>query len=249
MQYNAIIVDDEQHPRDLLNAILKEKYPFVNISATCNGPDQALEAIQTHSPEIVFLDVEMPGKSGFEMLASLPAIHFDIIFTTSYSKYALQAIKFSALDYLLKPIDETQLGLALDKFREKRSLTETTIRIENLLQNLQTAEQSNQKIALPTSNGYLFVRVSDIVRCESQNTYTTFFLSDKNQIVVSRTLKDCEEMLGEYRFQRIHQSHLINMSFLKRYIKGDGGEVIMEDGTRLDVSRRKKEDFLEAIGK
>jgi two-component system LytT family response regulator len=175
--------------------------------------------------------------------------HFEVIFTTSYAKYAIDAIRFSALDYLLKPIDPSLLRVSIDRLRSRQIQSQNTLQIENLLKNIRSLELESQKIALPTSGGFVFVRISDIIRCESENVYTTFFLVDKNQIVVSRSMKDCEDMLQLYRFHRIHQSHLINMRYIKRYKKGEGGEVEMEDGSVLEVSRRKKDEFLQLLNK
>ncbi|MDZ4750685.1 MAG: LytTR family DNA-binding domain-containing protein [Flavobacteriales bacterium] len=246
-RYNVIIVDDEKHPRELLADLLVTHFPEIEIRAHCTSADEATKAIEIHSPELVFLDVEMPGKTGFQLLEALPEISFEIIFTTSYSKYAVDAFKVSALDYLLKPVEINELREAIGKFKARLALHHSHQQIENLLMNIRSTNDDTQKIALPTSNGYLFVRIADIVRCMSQNVYAIFHLADKSQVVVSRTLKECEDMLQRFGFQRIHQSHLINMRYVKRYIKGEGGEVEMEDNTRLDVSRRKKEEFLEAM--
>lgn len=247
--YKALIIDDEAHPRELLLQLLNQHFPDIAICDVCNSGASGLSAIEKYQPEIVFLDVEMPGMTGFEMLQQVRDISFEVIFTTSFSKYALDAIRFSALDYLLKPIDSEALKVALFRFRSKIAQNNSSLQIQNLLNNFQSRETEQHKLALPTSNGYLFVRISDIIRCEAQNVYTTFFLTDKNQVVVSRTMKDCEEMLSAHKFHRIHQSHLINMRYLRRYTKGDGGEVEMEDGSKLEVSRRKKEEFLQALNR
>ncbi len=246
-RFRTLIVDDEKHPREWLTELLTTHFPEIELAAICTSAEEGVQAIAAHAPQLVFLDVEMPGMTGFQLLQSLPAISFETIFTTSYSKYAVDAFKVSALDYLLKPIDLDALREAIEKFEARVVLNHSKQHIENLLSNMRSTSSETQKIALPTSNGFLFVRIADILRCESQNALTIFYMADKNQVVVSRTMKECEEMLRSSSFQRIHQSHLIHLRYLKRYIKGDGGEVEMEDGTRLEVSRRLKADFLEAM--
>ncbi len=245
-KYKTLIVDDSKAQQELL-AELISTHSDIEICGTCSSSDEALKAIVLHNPELIFLDVEMPGKSGFELLQSISKISFHVIFTTAYAKYAVDAFKVAALDFLLKPVSHEAMNDALTKYRSRTTSENAAAQINNLLENLRNSETETQKLALPTSNGYIFVRIGDIIRCQGQDNYTTFFLVDKNQIVVSRTMKDCEEMLSSYQFQRIHQSHLIHMKYLKRYVKGDGGEVELDDGTRLEVSRRKKEDFLEAL--
>lgn len=245
----ALIIDDETHPRKLLQGLLKTHFPEIELIAVCDSALMGIEETKKHSINLIFLDVEMPAMNGFQFLEAVAPKNFEVIFTTSYAKYALDAIKFSALDYILKPIELIELQKSIDRYKSRPAKGHSSSHIENLLKNLRSLELGSQKIALPTSSGYVFIRVSDIIRCESENVYTTFFLRDKNQIVVSRSMKECEEMLQLYRFQRIHQSHLINMQYIKRYKKGDGGEVEMEDGSVLEVSRRKKEEFIQLLNK
>ncbi len=247
--YTAVIVDDEMHQQNYMQKMLAENFPFIELVGQCTSVDQALKEIPILKPQLVFLDVELPPKTGFDLLKELPSIAFETIFTTSYSKYALQAFRVSALDYLLKPYSKEQLGVALDKFTSKKDETQSVQLIQNLLSNLGASDHANMKIALPTSTGLLFVRFADVIKCEAQNIYTVFYLADKNQVVVSRTMKECEELLGNYGFFRVHQSHLINMKYIKRYIKGDGGQVEMEDGSMVEVSRRRKEEFMLSLQK
>jgi two-component system LytT family response regulator len=248
----AIIVDDMPAQRRNLINLLNENHPEIKIVQECNNADEGMEAISKHHPALVFLDVEMPGKTGFELVAELKetAYNLDIIFTTAHEQYALQAIKASALDFLLKPVSENDLREALAKLDRKKTKDQVRPGESTIAQQIQILLQQNtnnpfRKIALPTLTGFVFVNVNDIVRCEADNVYTTFHMADKTTIVVSKTLKDCEELLPERNFFRIHHSHLINMKYIKEYMKGEGGAVKMTvDDTSIPVSRNKKDEFL-----
>ncbi|MBL0314898.1 MAG: response regulator transcription factor [Flavobacteriales bacterium] len=240
----VIIVDDEVAQREQLSSRLSSHFPQLKVVALCASADEATIAVARHSPQLVFLDVEMPGMNGFEFLDSLKSIQFDVVFTTSHAGYATRAFRVAAIDFLLKPYPESDLSEAVNRFLQKQ-LSEQQPRLDILLANYKN--RGDAKIALPTSSGYLFVRFQDVIRLESQNTYTTFFMKDKNQIVVSRTMKECEEMLTDSGFVRIHQSHMINLSLVKKFTRGEGGTVEMEDASHIEVSRRKKEEFLDAL--
>jgi len=242
---NAVIIDDDTHCRESLLHLIASEFHHINLIAECKSAAEGKEAIINSKPDLVFLDVEMPGKTGFELVAELheAAYNLDIIFTTAHEQYALQAIKASALDFLLKPIGESDLREALAKLDRKRSRDQVSQQIQILLQ--QNTNNPFRKIALPTQTGFVFVNVADIVRCEADNVYTTFHMADKTTIVVSKTLKDCEELLPEPNFFRVHHSHLINMRFMKEYVKGEGGALKMiNDNTAIPVSRNKKDEFL-----
>lgn len=247
--YSAIIVDDEQDQRDHLSALVEKKFPHIQLAAVCISVDEGVEAIKNIKPQLVFLDVVMPPKTGFDLLQRFETIDFEIIFTTSYEQYALQAFKVSAVDYLLKPFGADDLQQAVLKFEERIAQKNSLLHIQTLLHNINDNTPATKKIALPTLHGYIFVSVADIIRCEADNMYTTFYFADKSKVVVSKPIKDFEELLGVYNFFRVHTSHLINMQHLREYIKGDGGMVRMADGSTVDVSRRKKEDFLRAVRK
>ena len=239
----CIIVEDEEFSRTTLQDSLRENFPNVEVIASCETGEEGMKTITELHPDLVFLDVELTRSTSFDMLNRLKRIDFEIIFTTAYDKYALQAIKFSAVDYLLKPFSVPELGEALKRFREKKKSNLSTRQYDILFHNLKNIDGSH-KIALPTMTGLDFVAVSDIVRCESEANYTTFYLISKNKLVVSRTLKEYEEMLEQYGFFRVHNQHLINLSHIRKYIRGDGGIVTMTDGSQVDVSRRKKDEFL-----
>ncbi|QEH40958.1 LytTR family DNA-binding domain-containing protein [Chitinophaga sp. XS-30] len=245
-EIKAIIVDDEQHCIDALKAMLQKKCPEVTVLAGVNSVSDARQIIDELQPDLVFLDVEMPHQNGFELLKQYDKVVFDVIFTTAYEQYALKAIKFNALDYLLKPFSVQDLQEALRKYHERRLNKQDAgiTPIEAFLQNMKTMQQTNKKIALPTINGLVFMPVQNIVRCESTGNYTKIFFTDRKQLLVSKPLKEFEELLTDVDFFRIHNSHLINLQQMESYIQGEGGFALMSDGTQVEVSRRRKADFL-----
>ena len=244
---NALIIDDEKHCRDSLLWQLKQYCPEVEVQALCKNAGEALEQIQLLQPRLVFLDVEMPDKSGFDLLEALTEIHFHIIFTTAFNQYALRAIKFGALDYLLKPIDKDELRLAVDKFikQEKQiSLNQLTALLSHTRKN---NDFSFQKIAFPTVHSYELVHLNDILACESSSNYTNVRLVNGKSILVSKTLKEIEELLDMTPFFRVHHSWLVNLQFAIRYVKGDGGYLVLNNEMTVPVSRNKREDLLKYI--
>lgn len=245
-EIKTIIVDDEQHCIDALKSMLQKKCPEVTVLAGVNSVQEAKQLIDEMQPDLVFLDVEMPHQNGFELLKLYDKVSFDVIFTTAYEQYALKAIKFNALDYLLKPFSVQDLQEALRKFHERRmNKTDAGMApLEVFLQNMKTMQQTNKKIALPTINGLVFMPVQNIVRCESTGNYTKIFFTDRKQLLVSKPLKEFEELLTDVDFFRIHNSHLINLQQMESYIQGEGGFALMSDGTQVEVSRRRKAEFL-----
>ncbi|OOG73814.1 LytTR family DNA-binding domain-containing protein [Algoriphagus sp. A40] len=243
MGYKTVLIEDEKHAQENLIRLLNE-YPEFELVGIAASAEEAELLIDSVKPDLALCDVMLQSGTSFEWLASRTRIDFELIFTTSYEEYAVRAFRMAAVDYLVKPIDPTEFGAALERFKSKKSTG--LVHLQNLLENLNKPPEK-AKVALPSFTGYIFVDVHDIVRCESDNTYTTFFLKDKRQVIVSRTLKDCEEMLEGYRFYRIHNSHFINLDYLSEYIKGEGGQVKLTDGSFLDVSRRRKEGFLRVI--
>ncbi|MEP7256304.1 MAG: LytTR family DNA-binding domain-containing protein [Ferruginibacter sp.] len=243
----AIIVDDEAKGRLALRQKLKSYCPNVTIVAEAVDGIEALSAIDKHQPQLIFLDIEMPKMNGFEMLNNIKEKKFHIIFTTAYDQYAIKAIKYAAFDYLLKPIDIEELKAAVA--RADLSETEQTKKqIELLQQNMQHPKNQLKKLAIPTLEGLLFFNINDIIHLEANSNYTFIHFSGKPKITASKTLKEFEELLPEDIFFRTHHSHLINLNYIKRYIKGDGGQIELQNGNYVDVSRRKKEEFLKAIG-
>jgi len=242
----ATIVDDEPYSCEALVTLLERHCPDVKVLDICYSAASALQSINEQKPQILFLDIEMPHMNGFELLEKLPEIDFELIFTTSYDQYAIKAIRFSALDYLLKPIDWEELKKAVQKAinSTKHPLPQ---QIEILLQKLNHPTIAVNKIAIPTMEGLQMVLVETIINCESDRNYTILFLKNKQKIIASRSLKEIEEMLEDYSFARVHHSHLVNLNEVEKYIKGEGGYLLMSDGKTVDVSRSRKEILLKKL--
>jgi two-component system LytT family response regulator len=242
----TIIIDDEPYCCESLEAQLQRYCPEINVAGIFNNGADALKFIRQQQPDLVFLDVEMPKMNGFEMLEQLSEIEFNLIFTTSYDKYALKAIRFSALDYLLKPIDREELQKAVEKISQ-RSQKPITQQLDILMQKIKNPLLSTGRIAMPTMEGLQMIPVDSIVSCESDSNYTMLLLKNKQRLIVSRTLKDIEEMLEEHGFIRVHHSYLVNANEIEKYIRGEGGYLIMSDGSTVDVSRSRKETLLKKL--
>jgi len=239
----AIIIDDERHSCDALKMLLDKCCPQVQVAAICHSGEDGLEKIRENKPGLIFLDIEMPQMNGFQMLEQIPTIDFEIIFTTSYDQYAITAFKFSALDYLLKPVDREELEKAVKKV-ERKVNPGITQQLEILMQKINQPFVPIQRIALPTMQGLEFVTIETIIRCSASNNYTEFFMAGNKKLLVSRTLKEVEDMLADYGFLRVHHSHVVNLNAITRYVKGEGGYLVMADGSTVDVSRSKKESLL-----
>lgn len=243
---NALIIDDEPYCCEVLATLLERYCPEVRVLAACPSGKEALKAIREGQPSLVFLDVEMPNMNGFEMLECLPAVNFHLIFTTGYDQYALKAIRFSALDYLLKPIDREELQAAVQKVVQQ-SQRPAAQQLELLLQKLKPASAPVNKLALPTMEGLQMVAIDSIVSCESDSNYTIVLLKNGQRLVVSRTLKDIESLLEEQPFARVHHSHLVNLNEVEKYVRGEGGYLVMSDNSVVDVSRSRKEALLKKL--
>ena len=241
----AVIIDDEKRARNYLKGILDDQFKNIDIVGEADGVEAGVALIERVLPELIFLDVQMQDGTGFDLLAKIDRSRFHVVFISAYDRFAITAIKFSAVDYLLKPVEAIDLGLALDKVKKTKLTDQVQNKLDLLLNNVNKIE----KIALPSLNGIEFVRIENIVRCESDNNYTNFYLTSGEKIVVSKTLKEFEEMLENKGFFRTHKSHIINLAFLKKYIKGEGGIAVMEDKSEIVVSRRRKEEFLEVLSK
>ncbi len=241
----AIIIDDEAKGRMALKQKLLDYCEEIQWAGEAENGIEGIKLIEKIHPDIVFLDIEMPRMDGFEMLHRLPEKNFHIIFTTAYDQYAIKAIKYAAFDYLLKPIDIEELKIAVSKIHSRPQI-HTGKKLELLDQNL--LKNNFNKIAISTLEGLLFFNISDIIHLEANSNYTTIYFTNRPKLLASRTLKDFEELLPTDIFFRTHHSHLINLNYIKRYIKGDGGQIELQNGNYVDVSRRKKEEFLNAIG-
>jgi two-component system, LytTR family, response regulator len=242
----AIIVDDEPDCCETLATLLERYCPEVKIADICYSGEAALLAIQEQPPQILFLDIEMPQMNGFELLEKIFEVNFELIFTTSYDQYAIKAIRFSALDYLLKPIDREELQKAVQKARE-RLQHPLPQQLEILLHKLNHLVTPVQKIAIPTMEGLQLIPVHSIISCASSSNYTILHLKNNQKLTVSRTLKEMEELLEEYGFLRAHHSNLVNFNEINRYVRGEGGYLLMSDGSAIDVSRSKKEMLLQKL--
>lgn len=245
----SIIIDDESSARDGLKLVLEKFCPDVKILTLCTSPEEGVNAIHSLKPDLVFLDVQMPHKSGFNLLEELGDFDFEVIFVTAYDRYAIKAIRFSALDYLLKPVDIEELQKAVQRAAERISEKTSRSSYLSLLKNIRQAPQKLEKLAIPTFDGIILEPVDSIIFCEADRNYTNLMMVGDRKIVVSKNLKDFENMLSESGFFRIHHAYLINMKYVKKYVKGEGGYVILEGDRHVDVSRRKKEAFLQLLNK
>lgn len=246
MKIKAIIIEDEKSNRENLAKILLEYCKQVEIVALCSSAVEGREAIMEHQPDLVFLDIEMPGGSGFSLLESIETINFEVIFVTAFDHYGIKAVKFCALDYLLKPVDILELTSAVGKLENRLTEKSENQRMKTLLANRQT-KTKNPKIALPLSDKIEFIEISSIVRCEGEGNYTHIFLKTGEKILASKTLKEFDELLTDHNFLRIHQSHLINLNEIKSYIKTDGGYIKMNDGSSVSISRQRKDMVMERL--
>lgn len=242
----ATIVDDEPYSCEALVTLLERYCPDVKVLDICYSAASALQSLNEQKPQILFLDIEMPHMNGFELLEKLPEVDFELIFTTSYDQYAIKAIRFSALDYLLKPIDWEELKKAVQKAVNSMNHP-LPQQIEVLLQKLNHPTIAINKIAIPTMEGLQMVLVENIINCASDRNYTVLFLKNKQKIIASRSLKEIEEMLEDYSFARVHHSYLVNLNEVEKYMKGEGGYLLMSDRTIVDVSRSRKEILLKKL--
>lgn len=244
----TVIIEDEQKSMEVLAALIRRNCPDLDIVATAASVQQGVETIRQHQPALVFLDISMPDGSGFDLLEKVDQ-KFELIFATASDQYAIKAIKFSACDYLLKPIDSDELVAAVEKVRKKQNNLPSMENLRFLVDQLKRSDDNFQKITLPTGNAYEIVNIRDIIRCEADGSYTVFYLSDKRKLLISAGLKHYEELLPEKDFIRVHHHHLINMNHVLRFLKEDGGYAIMSDGSKIEISRRKKESFMERLNR
>jgi two-component system LytT family response regulator len=243
----ALIIDDEARARNILRHYMEAFLPEIEEVRQADSADSALHLLETYEPDIVFLDVEMPHRNGFDFLTSVTAPQFDVIFTTAYNQYAIQAIRFSALDYLLKPVDPDELKAAVARHLERRrDAGEKKELFDNLVSNIGKKEVKDFRIAVPSSDGVHFFMVAEILRLEADRSYTHIHLEKRKPFIASKTLKHFEDMLEEFGFIRTHKSHLVNPAHISR-ISNDNEFVLLSDGSRVEVSRRKKEEVLQQL--
>ena len=240
----ALLIDDEPDALDMLEWQLNNYCPQVKVVAKCRSADEGIAAITALKPALVFLDIEMPRKNGFEVIRSFPDPNFDIVFTTAYNQFAVQAFKVSALDYLMKPIDADDLVKTLQRFEKKQQAISLKAQLAVLIKEYESPKKAAVKIHFPTQEGIVFAAPETILRAESTGNYTTIYFNGDRKLTLAKTLKDVEEMLLPHGFVRIHHSHIVNTAFISKYLKSDGGIVVMQDGVKLPVSRQRKDDFV-----
>lgn len=242
----TVIVDDERAVRNSISAILRQEYPDIVIAASAGSVSEGYDSILEHRPDLLFLDVEMPDGTGFDLLNKLPSVNFKIIFITAHQEYALDAIKVSALDFLLKPFDTADLCKAVDKATSIINIEEEQMKLKALQENLES-RKALKRIVLHTAESIHVVPISDIVRAEADSNYTRFILSDKNKIMVSRTIKEFDALLSGSGMIRVHQSHLVNIAWVDRFVKRDGGYLLLKDQSKIPVSQNLRKQVIAAI--
>lgn len=242
----AIIIDDEEPSRIILEQLLKWHCPEIELMAKCAGVDEGLLAIKQHEPNVVFLDIAMPNKNGFDLFKELDEVNFDVVFTTAYDEFAIEAFKVHASAYLLKPIDKDLLIATIENINKKMDKRGDAGQIQSLLKMLQVDKPRTGKVAIPTMEGIEYVETNTITRCLAEGNYTRIFIEDGAEIYVSKSLKIIESLIDNNIFIRPHNSHLVNSKKIKKYVKGSGGYLVLDDETTIPVSRTRK-DVIESI--
>ena len=244
----AIIIDDISEFRDTIRKIvLANNSNDISIVAEANCVKDGELAIKKHEPDIVFLDIEMPDGTGFDLLQKFNSVFFKVIFITAYQEFSIKAFKFSAVDYILKPIDKDELQSAIERAKETIDKESLNTKFQALFSTINSKNNHPQKLVLKTADRIFSVNIDDIIRCEADKSYTTFYLVDEKKIVTSKTMKEYDELLSEHFFFRSHQSHLINMKFFDHFVKKDGGLIVLKDKSEVPVSSRKKDELISLI--
>ncbi|MCU0429149.1 MAG: LytTR family DNA-binding domain-containing protein [Cytophagaceae bacterium] len=244
MNLKAVLVDDESASRETLRNFLHKYCPEVEVIGEADAVPSALELLSNCKPDLVFLDVEMPFGNAFDLLEQLGDVSFSTVFVTAYDHYAIKALNFSASYYLLKPIDIDELIAAVEKVKKDRSISHDLPHAKILMENLKQNGMQQRQLVLPVLEGFEIVRIQDIIRCQANDNFTDFYFVNNKKLMICRTLKFYEDLLSDSGFMRIHKSHLINIQYVKKYIKGKYGTVIMSDNAEVDISPNKKEEFL-----
>lgn len=246
---NVVIIEDEIHSRETLKTLLTEFCEDVNVMGMTGSVEEAVALINQLQPELVFLDIELQTGTGFDVLNQVDQRNFEVIFTTAFEHYAIKAIKFSSIDYLLKPIDLDELQEALRKARQKKDQLLTTRQLDLLLKNIANKTDQKRKICLSTADGLEFIEVGNITYCEANGSYTNFHIKPNVRLVVSKNLKEYEQMLADYDFMRVHNSFLINLHEVKKFVKSEGGYILMNNEAQISISPSKRDNFLRLMAK
>lgn len=244
----ALIVDDEFQSRSILQQMMQRYFPEINLVGQASSVAEGLFGIKEYHPDILFLDIQMRGETGFDLLNRLPAINFSLIFTTAFDKYAIRAFRFNAIDYLLKPIVADELIEAINRVKKASSTSiASRTQLDQLYLDIQNPEKIHDKIAIPTPEGFMIIPINEIVYCHADSNYTEFYLTDKRKLLSSYTLKQYDEILTKQSFFRAHRSYLINLGHIKMYRRGEGGEIVMSNNHEIELSRARKDEFLRVL--
>ena len=243
----TVLIDDEKNALEVLQWQLQTYCAGIHVMAACTNPTEGIAAIQRYRPDLIFLDIEMPKKNGFEILLSFPEPFFDTIFTTAYNQFAVKAFKAAAFDYLLKPIDAEDLVATVQRYEKNRSTQNLQQQLTFLLQQFGQPPALPEKVPFTTATAVHFIQPGTIVYCESSSNYTILYFADAPKLVISKTLSEIAETLGRYDFYRVHHSFLINLRQVERYVKTDGGYIEMTNGSQVPVSRKQKEEVLKVL--
>jgi two-component system LytT family response regulator len=246
---NVVIIDDEPDGRNALRIAIEKYFPDLSILGIFETPHAGIDGISKLDPDLVFMDIQMPGMSGFDVLKHIFPFQFEVIFVTAFDQYAIKAIRFGALDYLLKPVDIDDLREAIERAKERILQKGSTFNYQSVLHNVSHRNGKTERIAVPTADGIEFFQIDDIIYCKADGSYTSIVLKGKISKIVSRNLKDFEIFFIDEGFCRVHHSFLINIKHVKKYVKGEGGYVVMTDDHHVDISRRKKEEFMSLLNK
>jgi len=242
----ALIIDDEPGIRRMLSLMLKQHCPDVHVSGEAGNVAEAHKLILEVNPDLIFLDIMMADGTGFDLLQKFKKVDFHVIFITAFEEYAVKAFRFSAVDYLLKPVEVDELVSAVEKLKHLMN-AEQDLRITTLVKNMKEGKKEDKKIVLRTQDKFHFIKVSEIIYCASEANYTTFYLENGSGVLVSKSLKDYEDMLADFNFYRPHKSYLINLSNISGFEKGEGGFIIMNNNARVPIASRKREELLKIV--
>ena len=245
--FNVIIIDDEPNAVALLTSSLNKHFKNAHVVATAHNVASGVQAIKANNPDLVLLDVRMPDGTGFDLLKQIEPVDFEVIFITAYQEYAIRAFKFSALDYILKPFDDEEFIASIKKAEASLQSSNTALNLSAFYENLNSKSAEFKKIVLKTNAHIYAVNIKDIIRLEAEGNYTNFMLADGRKLMVSKILKEYDDLLSGFNFFRAHQSHLINMNYFESFKKADGGYIVMTDKSTIPVASRKKEDFLKFL--